>query len=66
MTATTMQEIFKNCRTPEDFLAIPESTFQAAMEEERKLREAAADAYWNRFDEVLDPHPIGHPHSRGG
>jgi hypothetical protein len=59
---TDRKIIFKSC-TVAEFLAIPEATFKAAMKEARDKREAAEDAYWEKFGELVEECPIVNPHT---
>lgn len=52
-------------RTVKDYQSIPEELFRAAQTEEQQEREAAEDAYWKKFDEIINEHPIGHPRRCG-
>jgi len=38
---------------------------QAALAEEQAEREAAEDAYYEEFGEIVEESPIWHPHVRG-
>lgn len=44
-----------------EFVKIPDRLFKEARQEEQDEREAAKDAYWNKFSDFLDENPIGHP-----
>lgn len=58
---TPFEKLVKGCHTTADFLAIPETAFQEARREEQMRREKAEDAYWDKFSDFVDEHPIGHP-----
>ena len=59
---TDRKIIFKSC-TVDEFLAIPEATFKAAMAEGREKREAAEDDYYDKLGELVEECPIVNPHT---
>lgn len=48
-------------RTSVELQAVLEVYLPAARREEQDEREACEDAYWDKFSDLIDEHPIGHP-----